>query len=130
MPFERSDAEPGLSPLFPSRISPLEWDLHIWGCWLKHVFMPINRRMLDIILLKMDLVEGDTPQCLIAFCSHATSLEVTLAQWEDKEYSNLAFVVPHPGAALDDYINSQYESLKTRQAAFLGTIRPMKIPVT
>jgi hypothetical protein len=85
--------------------------------------MPVNRRMLEIILTRMDLVEGEIPQCFIDFCSHVTGLEVTLAQWEDGDYSSLSLVAPHPGTPFDDHIRERYGELRQRQAALLGTFR-------
>jgi hypothetical protein len=107
------------SSLFPSQVSPSEQDVRAWKYWLKHVFMPINRKMLEIILAKMDLVEGEIPECFIDFCSHVTALEVALAQWEDGDYTSLSLVVEHPGAPFDDYIKAEYEKLKVRQRRLL-----------
>jgi hypothetical protein len=84
--------------------------------------MPINRRVLDIVLTKMDLIEGEMPQCFIDFCSHVTSLEVTLAQWEDGDYSSLSLVAQHPGASFDEHIRARYEELKLCQEVLLGKV--------
>lgn len=107
------------SSLFPSRLSTTGHELESWKYWLKYVFMPINRKMLDIVLSKMDLIEGDIPQCILDFCRHVTSLEVTLAQWEDSNYSSLSVVAQHPGAPFDNYIEKKYNELKARQGALL-----------
>jgi hypothetical protein len=107
--------------LFSSESVPDEGDVHAWRYWLKHVFMPINRRMYDIILTKADLIEGnEMPQCFIDFCAHVTGYEVTLAQWEDDDYSSLGSVMNHPGSSLNDHIKSKYDQLKLRQLALLG----------
>ena len=84
--------------LFTKGVPPDEEDLHAWKYWLKYVFMPINRRMFDAILAKTDLIEGDEmPQCFVDFCAHVTGYEVTLAQWEDDDYSSIGSVINHPG---------------------------------
>jgi hypothetical protein len=83
--------------LFAPQISPLEEDVYAWKYWLRYVFMPINRRMFDAILTKTDLIEGsEIPQCFVDFCAHVTGYEVTLAQWEDGDYSILGSVIRPP----------------------------------
>ena len=111
----------GRTSLFPSQAAPADRDVRAWKYWLRYVFMPINRRMLDTILSKMDLVEGEIPQCFIDFCSHVTSLEVTLAQCKDGDYSSLSLVAQHPGAPFDEHIRERYK-LKLRQAFLLGNV--------
>jgi hypothetical protein len=109
------------SDLFSRETEPAKGDVHAWRYWLKYVFMPINRRMYDVILTKADLIEGsEMPQCFIDFCAHVTGYEVTLAQWEDGDYSSLGSVLNHPGSSLDDHIKSKYDELKLRQITLLG----------
>jgi hypothetical protein len=96
-------------------------EIRAWQYWLKHVFMPINRRMFDIILAKTDLIEGDEmPQSFVDFCAHVSGYEVTLAQWADDDYSNLGSVINHPGSALEVHVEATYKELKLRQRALLG----------
>jgi hypothetical protein len=105
--------------LFSSR-TPREDEVEAWKYWLKCVFMPINRRMFDAILTKTDLIEGpEMPQCFVDFCAHVTGYEVTLARWEDGDYSSLTSVINHP-RSIDDYIKMKYHDLKMRQIALLG----------
>lgn len=93
-----------------------------WGYWLKNVFMPINRKMLDAILSKADLIDGiELPQCLIDFCAHVTGYEVTLAQWEDGDFSNLGSIVNHPGVPFSQYVEANYQELKKKQTALLNS---------
>ncbi|SRR6266571_1915465 len=107
--------------LFSSHIPPTEEDVHAWKYWLKHVFMPINRRMFDTILAKTDLIEGEEmPQIFVDFCAHVTGYEVTLAQWADDDYSNLGSVINHPGRTLEEHIEAKYRELKLRQRSLLG----------
>lgn len=107
--------------LFSGTIPPDERDVYAWRYWLKHVFMPTNRRMYDIILTKSDLIEGaELPQIFSSFCAHVTGYEVTLAQWEDNDYSRLVSVNNHPGPALEAHIEAKYRELKLRQQTLLG----------
>jgi hypothetical protein len=107
--------------LFPKGYIPTEEEVHAWKYWLKHVFMPMNRRIFDAILAKTDLIEGDgIPQVLVDLCAHVTGYEVTLARWEDGDYSSLVSVIDYPGSVFDEYIKMMYRELKMRQTALLG----------
>lgn len=106
--------------LFGPEDSPGDEIVRAWKYWLKHVFMPINRKMFNIILEKTDLIDGEEmPDCFIRFCAHVTGYEVTLARWEDGDYSDLTSVINHPGAEFHDYIETVYKALKMRQTALL-----------
>jgi len=92
-----------------------------WKYWLRYVFMPINRKMFDIILERTDLIEGnEMPDCFIKFCAHVTGYEVVLAHWEDDDYSILTSVNNYPGPPFNDYVQMKYKALKVRQIALTG----------
>jgi len=92
----------------------------LWKYWISHVFMPINRRMLDIILQHTDLIDGiRMPQCFTQFCAHVNGYEVTLARWQDGDDSILGSIIDYPGDSLADYIEGKYEQLKQRQSTLL-----------
>ena len=111
----------GRQSLFARGTPPTDEEVHAWKYWLKHVFMPMNRRIFDTILAKADLIEGDEmPQVFVDFCAHVTGYEVTLAQWEDGDYSRLVSVINHPGPAFHDHIEMMYRKLKMHQTALLG----------
>jgi len=91
--------------------------LNVWKYSVRHVFMPINRRIFDLIITKTDLLEDDEmPQCLVNFCAHVTGYEVTLARWDDGDFSVLVSVVQHPSEEFARYLQSTYSSLKKRHA--------------
>jgi hypothetical protein len=91
-----------------------------WTYWLRNVFMPINRKMLDALLSKADLIDGiEMPQCFTDFCAHVTGYEVTLAKWEDNDFSALGSIINHPGSSFQDYVERKYKELKIRQASLL-----------
>lgn len=93
----------------------------LWKYWITNVFMPINRKMLDAILLHADLIEGiEMPLCFAQFCAHVTGYEVTLARWQDGDDSIMRSVIDHPGDSLSSHISWKYETLKKRQAALLS----------
>ena len=78
--------------------------------------------MLDAILSKADLIDGiELLQCLIDFCAHVTGYEVTLAQWEDGDFSNLGSIVNYPGVPFSQYVEAKYQELKKKQTALLNS---------
>jgi hypothetical protein len=108
--------------LFTDGVVPSEDDVRAWKYWLPHVFMPLNRRMFDVILARTDLIDGEEmPQCFIDFCAHVTGYEVTMAQWADGDYSTLASVINHPGSSFHRHVEMKYKELKKRQMTLLET---------
>jgi hypothetical protein len=107
--------------LFDPENPPNDLIVKAWVSWVTHVFMPINRKMFDIILAKTDLIEGnEMPDCFIRFSTHVTGYEVVLARWEEGDYSILTSVNNHPGRVFDKYIATTYKQLKSRQQMLLG----------
>ena len=93
----------------------------LWKYWVSHVFVPMNRRMLDTILLHTDLIDGiRMPECFTQFCAHVNGYEVTLARWQDGDDSVLGSVNDYPGDSLAAYLEFKYEELKRRQLALLA----------
>ena len=110
----------GRGYLFDSRTRQDDDLVREWTYWLRNVFMPINRKMLDALLSKADLIDDiEMPQCLIDFCAHVTGYEVTLAKWEDKDFSVVGSIINHPGSSFQDYVEGKYKELKVRQASLL-----------
>lgn len=100
--------------------TPTDEYVRAWRYWVLNAFMPINRKMFDIILAKTDLIQGEEmPVSFIDFCAHVAGYEVTLAQWADNDYSNLASVINYPSQALRDDIDETYRALKRRQRLLL-----------
>jgi hypothetical protein len=110
----------GRGYLFDDRTRQDEDLVREWTYWLRNVFMPINRKILDALLSKADLIDDiEMPQCLTDFCAHVTGYEVTLAKWEDKDFSAIGSIVNHPGSPFHDYVEEKYKELKIRQASLL-----------
>jgi hypothetical protein len=121
----------GRSHVFDERISSDPELVEIWTYWLRHVFMPINRKILDALLSKADLIDDmEMPICLIDFCAHVTGYEVTLARWEDDDFSSLGSIINHPGPPFHEYIGRKYQELKLRQISLLKNdsrwLRPLQ----
>ena len=57
---------------------PTDEYVRAWRYWVLNAFMPINRKMFDIILAKTDLIQGEEmPVSFIDFCAHVAGYEVT-----------------------------------------------------
>ena len=69
-----------------------------WESWIRLVFMPANRAMVDLITSQTHLIDDDTmPECLVHFLAHASGYEVVLGQWSNGDYSQLTSLIDHPG---------------------------------
>ena len=98
-----------------------EAELDAWKYWLKHVFMPINRKMVEVLMANTDLIEGDDiPNSLLLFCAHVNGYEVTLARWAEDDFSRLTSVIDHPGDELHVHIAETYRRLKQKQRDLLN----------
>ena len=95
----------------------------IWRRWTKHVFMPLNRQLYDLIINKGDLLvesESEMPPELLAFIAHVSSYEAVLAQWDEQDYSELFSVINFP-KALSIYAEIHFKQLLDIQSKLLQT---------
>jgi hypothetical protein len=103
------------------RVSLGAEEVAAWKYWITYVFMPLNRKMFEVILDKTHLIEGEElPACLVDFCAHVNGYEVTLARWEAEDYSVLGSLIDHPGSELHDYLSGMYRMLKQKQGELLA----------
>jgi hypothetical protein len=92
----------------------------VWAQWMVSVFLPINKRIYDVIVTKAHLLEGDEmPQCLLDFCAHVAGYDALLQRWESGDYSVVGSLLDHPGDPYDEYIRESFALLKKRQQALL-----------
>ena len=88
--------------------------------WMSTVFMPLNRRMVEIIITRAHLVEQDyMPPQLLALCAHVSGYEVLIKKWEDGDYSRMVPYIVFPSIVID-YVETSFAKLKKRQASLLG----------
>lgn len=104
-------------------VSPDE--IESWCEWMTHVFMPVNRKMQEILLSKTELlISDDLPESLIALCSHVAEYEMILARWASGNRDVLTATNNHPGRQLSEYAQTSYQFLRARQRTLLrGTRR-------
>jgi hypothetical protein len=97
-----------------------------WRLWMATVFMPLNRRMMDVVVAHADLLsESDRmPSCLLDLCAHVAGYEPVLERWRTGEFSPLdrgenVSVVDYPAAELRSYVTAAYQHLKREQVRLL-----------
>ena len=92
-----------------------------WRHWMKTVFMPLNRRIAETIVLHADLVEEDfMPPQLLALCAHVASYEALLQRWDDGNYERFIPHILFPSVVVP-YVTRRFNDLKQRQTKLLGT---------
>jgi hypothetical protein len=102
-----------------------EEDAIAWRLWMTTVFVPMQQRMMDIVLEHADLIEEpEMPPCLLALCAHVAGYQAVLRTWESGEISvkredNIS-VVNFPSQDLADYAAEAFGRLKAEQARLLG----------
>ncbi|GAA4427898.1 hypothetical protein ACFQV2_38010 [Actinokineospora soli] len=92
-----------------------------WVRWMSSVFMPINRRMYEIVVTKTHLLDDvDLPPCLLDFCAHVAGYEAVVRQWELGDTSSPTSLLNHPGEPLRVYLKTSYLRIKDQQQKLLG----------
>jgi len=91
-----------------------------WRHWMTTVFMPLNRRMSQIVTTHADLIEeGHMPPELIALCAHVESYGALQARWEAGNFERFIPHILFPEVVID-YAISHFNTLKSEQARLLG----------
>lgn len=103
--------------------APNEEEAAAFRLWMVHVLMPLNRRLVELILTKADLLEeNEVPPVLLDVAAHVSSYEAVLKAWEAGDYSRMYAVLAFPGKELTQYSRAAYERLKTRQRELLERV--------
>ncbi|MEM9275424.1 MAG: hypothetical protein AAGA80_21020 [Cyanobacteria bacterium P01_F01_bin.143] len=118
----RSLYRPG-KPFWNKESQPTEEEAAAWRLWMSEVFMPLNTRIMEIIIENADLLdEKEFPECLLQLSAHVTSYKPVLKAWESGDYSIHVSVINFP-LELDNYVNSKYQELKRRQEQLIGKVK-------
>lgn len=92
-----------------------------WKVWMSTVFAPAGLQMRDTIMRHGDLIIGnEMPKVVLDFCSHVSSLEVLLAEWNSSEEEE-EVLVRHPGSEFVEYVRASYKHLKEVQSILRST---------
>jgi hypothetical protein len=93
-----------------------------WRYWMRTVFMPLNRRIAETIILHADLVEEDfMPPQLLALCAHVASYEALLERWDHEVYDRFIPHILFPNIVVP-YVTRRFNDLKQRQTKLLGKL--------
>lgn len=93
-----------------------------WRTWMAAVFMPLNRRMRDVVVERADLLEESSiPACLLDLCAHVAAYEAVLAQWDEGNYSENTADINFPMAAVSGYAEASFARLKAEQQKLLAS---------
>jgi hypothetical protein len=86
--------------------------------------MPMNERMVEIILSNSDLIEeNELPPCFKDLCAHVYGYKAIIKAWEKEDYSNHISLINFPGKELRQYIENNFQLLKKRQSELIDKIR-------
>jgi len=100
---------------------PTEHEAATWRLWMSEVFMPLNRRIAEVIHSKADLLEErEMPQCLLDVCAHVASYEPVLERWAAGDFSEHTALSLFPQKELQAYASRSFHSLKARQSLLLA----------
>jgi len=99
---------------------PSEDEARIWRLWMTTVFMPLNRKMVDVIRANGDLLaESDMPQCLLDVCAHVAAYEVVLTRWDADDFADHLGLANFPRNELHRYAVDSFTRLKAEQQHLL-----------
>lgn len=97
-------------------------DAAAFRLWIRSVFMPLNRQMMDLVVNRADLLEGtEIPRCLLDLCAHISSYEALLVEWEKGDYTMNEPIVNFPKRPLQEFAEKEFRRLKQEQDAILNS---------
>jgi hypothetical protein len=113
----------------PERMVFTEDNIHVWRRWVIHVFMPLDRKMMDIVVTHADLlVDQEFPSCLEDLCAHVVCYEPVIERWRQENVDSIALadnvsVIDFPAAEVQAYVKRCYDSLKREQTRLIAQIQ-------
>lgn len=118
----RKQYRPGVS-FWRGSTPPTEEEAAAYRLWMVTVFMPLNRRMMEVIVQHAHLVdEPDMPGCFQELCAHIVTYEPVLKKWESADTSEHLSAIVFPRRELEQYIGETYRRLKAEQRTLLGVV--------
>lgn len=116
----RSHYQPGPWNFFDPESPPTDEAMRTWRQWMRHVLMPLNERMVELVITKADLLDTATmPDCLLELVSHVAAYRAFLAQWDEGDFSQKEVLIEFPEDVLD-YATNTFSKLKEEQQQLLG----------
>ena len=103
---------------------PTDEECAAWRTWMSAVFMPLNRRMREVVVEHSDLLdESSMPRCLIDLCGYVAAYEAVIAQWADGDLSQHTIDLNFPSEAVSSYAEASFARLKAEQRRLLAGSR-------
>src|SRR5262249_37427851 len=93
--------------------------LQAWRLWMSKTFMPLNRRMMEVIISNADLLDGEMPSEFLALVAHVGAYEVVLARWETNDFSEHVAANSFP-RGLGARVTADYHRLRATQLRLLA----------
>ncbi|MDF5758096.1 hypothetical protein [Spongiactinospora sp. TRM90649] len=113
----------------PGTPRPTPSQMATWRRWMTHVYMPLNRRMAEIVITRADLlVEDHLPKCLEDLCAHVIGYEAVLAHWQEDGFDSADWkdhisLIDFPRNGLWPYVQHSFTTLKREQARLLAQVQ-------
>ena len=108
---------------FSEENPPTSEELAEWRQWTTEVFMPLNRKIVEIILKNTHLIDGNGfPEPFSAIISHVKPYEIVVAKWEKGDFSEYTAYSDYPDE-INNYVKKSFSSLKSRQVRLLARYR-------
>ena len=99
-------------------------DADAFRLWIRSVFMPLNRQMMNLVVNRADLLEGtEIPKCLLDLCAHISAYEALLKQWDKNDFTANEPIVNFPRRPLAKYVEEEFCRLKKEQDTLLRAQR-------
>jgi len=87
--------------------------------WIEAVFMPNNRRLVELVLTKADLlVDAEMPDCLLQLTAHVSGYQAIMHRWNEDGYKVQIPPVPFPDD-LFSHADSRFRRLRRDQRLLL-----------
>lgn len=93
--------------------------LALWRQWMTEVFMPMNRAMVDCIMLNTHLIDGSIfPDEFSDLVSHVKTYEIVLGDWAKGNFAEHTAFSNYP-RSINEYASQKFRDLKARQVKLL-----------
>ncbi|MFD8637636.1 hypothetical protein [Streptomyces sp. NPDC059533] len=120
-------------PMWTASVPATAEQAATWRLWMSTVFMPLNRRMVELVVSHADLLREETiPEPLKELCAHVACYEPILARWQEDGFDSVQFddhvsiAGDFPRGELDSYVRTSFESLKLEQAKLLAQTQRLR----
>ena len=107
------------------RTPPTQAEQEAWRRWMRHVFMPLNTRMEELVITKAELLDTSTmPDCLLQLVAHVAAYRAFIAQWDEGDFTQQKSLINFPNPDILEYAEQTFVKLKKEQQELLGALSP------